>query len=144
MVLGLGGPRKPAASQPPACPVSSAGSSRSSVANSLPRSVVTKKFLSSPVSSCVARLVARPTVSAFLFCNFHGGLPGEDVHHHQAVLRLPLCVLAEVDEVGLQPVVRPTCPARAAESPAPAGPRRPSRRGRAASRVGTASAGPAR
>ena len=38
---------------------------------------------------------------------FHGGLPGEDVHHHQAVLRLPPRVLAEVDEVGLQPVVRP-------------------------------------
>ena len=32
---------------------------------------------------------------------FHGGLPG------QAVLRLPPRVLAEVDEVGLQPVVRP-------------------------------------
>ena len=29
---------------------------------------MTTKFLSSPVSSCVARLVARPTVSAFLFC----------------------------------------------------------------------------
>ena len=41
---------------------------------------------------------ARP----FLF-----GLPGEDVHHHQAILRLPPGVLAEVDEVGLQPVVRP-------------------------------------
>ena len=39
-----------------------------SVANSLPRSVVTTKFLSSPVSSRAARLVARPTVSAFLFC----------------------------------------------------------------------------
>ena len=38
---------------------------------------------------------------------FHGGLPGEDVHHHQAVLRLPPRVLAEVDEVGLQPVVGP-------------------------------------
>ena len=38
---------------------------------------------------------------------FHGGLPGEDVHHHQAVLRLPPRVLAKVDEVGLQPVVRP-------------------------------------
>ena len=38
---------------------------------------------------------------------FHGGLPGEDVHHHQAILRLPPRVLAEVDEVGLQPVVRP-------------------------------------
>ena len=38
---------------------------------------------------------------------FHGGLPGEDVHHHQVVLRLPPRVLAEVDEVGLQPVVRP-------------------------------------
>ena len=38
---------------------------------------------------------------------FHGGLPGEDVHHHQAVLRLPPHVLAEVDEVGLQPVVGP-------------------------------------
>ena len=37
---------------------------------------------------------------------FHG-LPGEDVHHHQAILRLPPGVLAEVDEVGLQPVVRP-------------------------------------
>ena len=36
---------------------------------------------------------------------FHGGLPGEDVHHHQAVL--PPRVLAEVDEVGLQPVVGP-------------------------------------
>ena len=36
---------------------------------------------------------------------FHGGLLGEDVHHHQAVLRLPPRVLAEVDEVGLQPVV---------------------------------------
>ena len=36
------------------------GSSRSSVANSLPRSVVTTKFLSSPIS-CAARLVARPT-----------------------------------------------------------------------------------
>ena len=46
----------------------SAGSSRSSAANSLPRSVVTTKFLSSPVSSRAARLVARPTVSAFLFC----------------------------------------------------------------------------
>ena len=34
---------------------------------------------------------------------FHGGLPGEDVHHHQAVLRLP----PQVDEVGLQPVVGP-------------------------------------
>ena len=45
----------------------SAGSSRSSVANSLPRSVVTTKFPSSPVSSRAARLVARPT-SAFLFC----------------------------------------------------------------------------
>ena len=56
------------------------------------------------VSSRAARLVARPTVSAFLFCS---GLPGEDVHHHQAVLRLPPRVLAEVDEVGLQPVVRP-------------------------------------
>ena len=33
---------------------------------------------------------------------FHGGLPGEGVHHHQAVLRLPPRVLAEVDEVGLQ------------------------------------------
>ena len=43
-------------------------SSRSSVANSLPRSVVTTKFLSSPVSSFAAHLVARPTVSAFLFC----------------------------------------------------------------------------
>ena len=32
---------------------------------------------------------------------FHGGLPGEDV------LRLPPRVLAEVDEVDLQPVVRP-------------------------------------
>ena len=38
------------------------GNSRSSVTNSLPRSVVTTKFPSS------ARLVARPTVSAFLFC----------------------------------------------------------------------------
>ena len=38
----------------------------SSVANSLPRSVVTTKFLSSPVSSRAARLVARPTVSAFV------------------------------------------------------------------------------
>ena len=37
---------------------------------------------------------------------FHGGLPGEDVHHHQAVLRLPPRVLAEVDEVGLQPAQR--------------------------------------
>ena len=46
----------------------SAGSSLSSVANSLPRSVVTTKFPSSPVSSRAARLVARPTVSAFLFC----------------------------------------------------------------------------
>ena len=46
----------------------SAGSSRSSAANSLPRSVVTTKFPSSPVSSRAARLVARPTVSAFLFC----------------------------------------------------------------------------
>ena len=46
----------------------STGSSRSSVANSLPRSVVTTKFPSSPVSSFAARLVARPTVSAFLFC----------------------------------------------------------------------------
>ena len=45
----------------------SAGSSRSSVANSLPRSVVTTKFPSSPVSSRAARLVARPTVLAFLF-----------------------------------------------------------------------------
>ena len=48
---------------------------------------------------------------------------------------------------------RPTCPAHAAGAPAPAGPRRPSaprrpwpasRQGRAASQVGTASAGPAR
>ena len=48
---------------------------------------------------------------------------------------------------------RPTCPARGAGAPAPAGPRRPSaprrpwpasRRGRAASQVGTASAGHAR
>ena len=46
------------------------GSSLSSVANSLPRSVVTTKFPSSPV---------------------HDGLPGEDVHHHQAVLRSPPC-----------------------------------------------------
>ena len=46
----------------------SAGNSRSSVANLLPRSVVTTKFPSSPVSSRAARLVARPTVSAFLFC----------------------------------------------------------------------------
>ena len=46
---------------------------------------------------------------------FHGGLPGEDVHHHQAVLRLPPRVLAEVGEVpaGSAPQ-RPTCPARAA------------------------------
>ena len=81
----------------------SAGSSRSSVANSLPRSVVTTKFLSSPVSSCVARLVARPTVSAFLFCR--GSTAASRVN--QAILRLPPRVLAEVDEVGLQPVVRP-------------------------------------
>ena len=47
-------PRPPAA----AC-TASAGSSRSSV---------TTKFPSSPVSSRAARLVARPTVSAFLFC----------------------------------------------------------------------------
>ena len=46
----------------------SAGSFLSSVANSLPRSVVTTKFPSSPASSRAARLVARPTVSAFLFC----------------------------------------------------------------------------
>ena len=75
----------------------SAGSSRSSVANSLPRSVVTTKFPSSPVSRLGVLVLQR----------FHGGLPGEDVHHHQAVLRLPPRVLAEVDEVGLQPVVRP-------------------------------------
>ena len=62
------------------------------------RSVVTTKFPSFLVSSRAARLVARPTVSAFLFCR-GGGLPGEDVHHHQAVLRLPPRVLAEVDEV---------------------------------------------
>ena len=87
----------------------------------------------------------------------HGGLPGEDVHHHQAVLRLPPGVLAEVDEVGLQPVVRPLGGRLAKRArggaPAPAGPRRPSaprrpwpasRRGRAASQVGTASVGPAR
>ena len=52
----------------PLRPVDGSGSSRSSVANSLPRSVVTTKFPSSPVSSRAARLVARPTVSAFLFC----------------------------------------------------------------------------
>ena len=84
------------------------------------------------------------------------GLPGEDVHHHQAVLRLPPRVLAEVDEVGLQPVVGPLggrLAQRARPGRAPAGPRRPSaprrpwpasRRGRAAVRVGTASTGPAR
>ena len=75
---------------------------------------------------------------------FHGGLPGEDVHHHQAVLRLP--------RVFWLKSMRP-CPARAAGAPAPAGPRRPSaprrpwpasRQGRAAVRVGTASAAPAR
>ena len=87
---------------------------------------------------------------------FHGGLPGEDVHHHQAVLRLPPRVLAEVDEVGLQPVVRPLggrLAQRARPGRLPAGPRRPSaprrpwpasRRGRAAVRVGAASAGPSR
>ena len=75
-----------------------------SVANSLPRSVVTTKFPSSPVSSRAARLVARLTVSAFLFCRGSTGLPVEDVHYHQAILRLRPRVLAEV---GLQPVVRP-------------------------------------
>ena len=60
----------PEADWPPARPKidTASGSSLSSVANSLPRSVVTTKFPSPPVSSRAARLVARPTVSAFLFC----------------------------------------------------------------------------
>ena len=81
---------------------------------------MTTKFPSSPVSSRAARLVAH-RLGVLVLQSFHGGLPGEDVHHHQAVLRLPPRVLAEVDEVGLQ-----------------------LRRGRAAARVGTASAGPSR
>ena len=83
------------------------GSFLSSVANSLPRSVVTTK-LSSPVSSFAARLVARPTVSAFLFCR--GSTAASRVKTSittKAVLRLLPRVLAEVDEVGLQPVVGP-------------------------------------
>ena len=74
---------------------------------------------------------------------FHGGLPGEDVHHHQAILRLPPRVLAEVDEVGLQPVVRPLG-GRLAQRTRPGRPWPASRQGRAASQVGTASARPAR
>ena len=54
--------------------VHAAGRSRSSVENSLPRSVVTTKFLSSPTSSCVARLVAWPTVSAIV--SVVSGTPG--------------------------------------------------------------------
>ena len=82
------------------------GQLRSSVANSLPRSVVTTKV--------VPRQLLRGTLGGpadrlgvLVLQRFHGSLPGEDVHHHQAVLRLPPRVLAEVDEVGLQPVVRP-------------------------------------
>ena len=60
-----------------------------------------------------------PVVPRQLLCGTLGGAAhrlgvlvlqrfhGEDVHHHQAVLRLPPRVLAEVDEVGLQPVVGP-------------------------------------
>ena len=40
---------------------------------------------------------AKITVTRASLQRFHGGLPGEDVHHHQAVPRLPL---AEVDKVG--------------------------------------------
>ena len=84
----------------------SAGNFRFSAANLLPRSVVTTKFPSSPVSSRAARLVARPTVSAFLVCR--GSTAASRVK--TSITTRPYLVfpfLAEVDEIGLQPVVRP-------------------------------------
>ena len=84
-----------------------AGSSRSSVANSLPRSVVTTKFPLSPVSSFAARLVARPTVSAFLFCR--GSTAASRVK--TSITTRPYFVFPRV-------FWRPTCPARAAGAPA--------------------------
>ena len=85
---------------------------------------MTTKFLSSPVSSFAARVVARPTVSAFLFW---GG-----------------SAAANEAAAGRSAPRQQTCPARAAGAPAPAGrrpsaPRRPwpaSRRGRASRRPG--------
>ena len=95
--------------------------------------------VSSPVSSRAAHLVARPTVSAFLFCR-----------GSTAASRVKTSITTR-PYFGSAPW-RPTCPARAAEAPAPAGPSAfsaskawpASRRGRAASQVGTASAGHAR
>ena len=62
-----------------------------------------KKFPSSPVSSRAARLVAGPPRRS-CSAEVPRRPPGEDVHHHQAVLRL-----GEVDRSAPR---RPTCPAR--------------------------------
>ena len=127
---------------------------RSSVANSLPRSVVTTKFPSSPVSSRAARLVARPTVSAFLFCR--GSTAASRVK--TSITTRPYFVFPRVfwlksmrsacsRSFGPSAADLPSARGRGAGPRRPSAPRRPwpaSRRGRAASRVGTASAGPAR
>ena len=95
-----------------------------------------------------ARLVARPTVSAFLFCR--GSTAASRVK--TSITTRPYFVfprvLAEVDEVGLQPVVGPLGGQLAQRArpgrlhlPAHVGLQRLC--GRAASQVGTASAGPA-
>ena len=103
---------------------------RPSVANSLPRSVVTTKFPSSPVSSRAARLVARPAVSAFLFCRSSTAASRVKT----SITTRPYFVFPRVfwlksmrsASTGRSAPRRPTCPARAAGAPAPAGPRRPS------------------
>ena len=130
------------------------GSSRSSVANSLPRSVVTTKFPSSPVSSRAARLVARPTVSAFLFCR--GSTAASRAK--TSITTRPYFVFPRVfwlksacsRSLGPSAADLPSargwgaCTCRPTSASAPRRPWPASRRGRAASQVGTASARPAR
>ena len=108
--------------------------------NSLPRSVVTT--------------VARPTVLAFLFCR--GSTAASRVK--TSITTRPCFVFPRVFWLksmrsacsrSFGPSAADLPSARAAGAPAPAGPRRPrpwpaSRQGRAASQVGTASAGPSR
>ena len=81
-------------------------------------------------------LVAR--IGVLVLQRFHGSLPGEDVHHHQAILRFPRVFLAQVAGRDL-----PSARGRGACAAGPVGlsaSKRPwpaSRQGRAASQVGT-------